>query len=72
VFENKDDMNKLEEWYNEPLPISAEDAWKVMEQLLNEDVSDKIPVPIPLTLIKEKNNVKPYIIVWYILLLFFY
>ena len=69
MLESNHDITQWEEWNNAPLPISADDAWKEMELLLDEDSSDKVPVPIILPSDEEKGKRKPIIIWWWLMLL---
>ena len=68
MLENNHDMTQWGKWNNTPLPISADDAWKEMELLLDEDSTDKIPVPFVTPLADEKRNKKRLILWWFILL----
>jgi len=66
VLDNKYDTNQWEEWNHPPLTISAEDAWKEMEKLLDEESSDMIPVPV-LPLENEKEKRKRFAFWWIVL-----
>ena len=66
MLDNNYDITQWEEWNNSPLPISAENAWKEMEKLLDEESSDIIPMPVPLVE-HEKGKRKRYAFWWIVL-----
>lgn len=66
MLDNKYDITQWEEWNNPPLPISAENAWKAMEKLLDEESSDIIPVPV-LLVENEKGKRKRFAFWWIVL-----
>ena len=68
MLENNHDITQWEQWNNAPLPISADDAWQEMERLLDTDSSDKVPMPFIPPTANEKDNKRPFIIWWFILL----
>ncbi len=69
MLESNHDMTQWEEWNNAPLPISADEAWKEMELLLDDDSSDNVPVPIILPYKEDKGKRKRIIIWWCLMLL---
>ena len=69
MLDSNHDMTQWEEWNNAPLPISADEAWKEMDLLLDEDSSDNVPVPIILPYKEDKGKRKRIIIWWCLMLL---
>ncbi len=56
-------MTQWEQWNITPLPISADDAWKEMEKLLEEDSSNNIPLLFVSSLDIDRRK-KKRLIIW--------